>query len=386
MIWKNFELEDVVKVEIGKTPSRSNPKYWDKDKKSSNVWVSIRDMSNNKDIFIDDSKEYISDEGAKLFKEVPRDTLIMSFKLSIGKLAITKKKIRTNEAIASLKIKDPKILKNKFLFYYLSSINWDILAGSDIKLKGKTLNKAKLKKIKISLPPLNIQEKIILKLDKIFSGINQIIKSEESNLSKYNNLKEVFLNNQFEKNSDFTSLGSEVRYDKIQGKGSKLPYLGLENITSETMELLNDVKVPESTSSTFKFDNTHLLYGRLRPYLKKIFLPSFKGQCSTEIFCIKPSENIDRSYLAYWLLSPSVLFKIKEGCTGARMPRANMKELLNFDFPNLGISEQKKISKKIENIFIKIEKLKDITKKKIRHFNSLKAIITMEEFNNTQYE
>ena len=42
---KTETLDTLVFVDIGKTPSRHNPKYWDKDKRSSNVWVSIKDMS-----------------------------------------------------------------------------------------------------------------------------------------------------------------------------------------------------------------------------------------------------------------------------------------------------------------------------------------------------
>ena len=77
-MWKTVKLNEIVNIDIGKTPSRNNPKYWDKNKKDSNVWVSIRDMSALKGLYVDDSREYISSEGAKLFKEVPKNTLIMS--------------------------------------------------------------------------------------------------------------------------------------------------------------------------------------------------------------------------------------------------------------------------------------------------------------------
>ena len=142
-----IKLGDLVNIDIGKTPSRNNPNYWDKEKKTTNIWVSIRDLSNIKSLYIEDSREYISDQGTKLFEEVPKNTLIMSFKLSIGKLAITKKNLRTNEAIASLQIKDKNKLDQKYLYYFLLGTDWDHLSGDDIKIKGKTLNKKKLKEI-----------------------------------------------------------------------------------------------------------------------------------------------------------------------------------------------------------------------------------------------
>ena len=174
-MWKTVKLNAIVNIVIGKTPSRNNPKYWDKNKKDSNVWVSIRDMSALRGLYVDDSREYISNEGAKLFKEVPKNTLIMSFKLSIGKLAITKINLRTNEAIAAFKIKDTTLVSNEYLYYFLSSMNWDVIAGHDIKVKGKTLNKAKLKEILIILPSLAEQQGIVAKLDKAFAEIDKYI-------------------------------------------------------------------------------------------------------------------------------------------------------------------------------------------------------------------
>ena len=182
-MWRTVKLEEIVNIDIGKTPSRNNPKYWDKEKKNYNVWVSIRDMSALGGLYIDDSREYISNEGAKLFKEVPKNTLIMSFKLSIGKLAITKINLRTNEAIAAFKIKDSTLICNEYLYYYLSSINWDIIAGQDIKVKGKTLNKAKLKQILIVLPSLTEQQRIVAELDVAFTEIDKIVDIEFKKIS-----------------------------------------------------------------------------------------------------------------------------------------------------------------------------------------------------------
>ena len=120
-MWKTMKLDDIASLSLGKTPSRSNPKFWDKEKNGKNIWLSIADLSTSNQLYIEDSKEYVSDEGAKLFKEVPAETLIMSFKLSIGKLAITKCALRTNEAIIAMPIKDEKLISKKYLYYFLSS-------------------------------------------------------------------------------------------------------------------------------------------------------------------------------------------------------------------------------------------------------------------------
>lgn len=171
-MWKTVKLDEIVNLSMGKTPSRGNAKFWDKEKITKNIWLSIADLSASVGLYVEDSKEYVSDEGAKLFKTVPSQTLVMSFKLSIGKLAITKCELRTNEAIAALPIKDEKLITKEYLYYFLTSIDWDTLAGNDVKVKGKTLNKAKLKEIPIAYPPLAEQQRIVAKLDAAFAEID----------------------------------------------------------------------------------------------------------------------------------------------------------------------------------------------------------------------
>lgn len=248
-----IKLGDLVNIDIGKTPSRNNPNYWDKEKKTTNIWVSIRDLSNIKNLYIEDSKEYISDQGAKLFEEVPKNTLIMSFKLSIGKLAITKKNLRTNEAIASLQIKDKNKLDQKYLYYFLLGTDWDYLSGDDIKIKGKTLNKKKLKEILINVPNLNTQHQIVRNLDKTLKQIEVL---ENLNLQKRNKSLILFSNLITElyfkdKNTLDVRLKdfADIKGGKRIPKGRKLlktktnyPYLRVKDFTEEGTINLASVK------------------------------------------------------------------------------------------------------------------------------------------------
>ena len=192
-VWKTLKLDDIASLTLGKTPSRGNQKFWDKEKNSKNIWLSIADLSASNQLYIEDSKEYLSDEGAKLFKEVPAETLIMSFKLSIGKLAITKCALRTNEAIIAMPIKDEKLILKEYLYYFLSSMNWDAVAGNDIKVKGKTLNKAKLKEFPILVPPLPEQERIVAKLDAAYSQFKNAKESIAKSKANYLALKTAIL-------------------------------------------------------------------------------------------------------------------------------------------------------------------------------------------------
>lgn len=151
----------------------------------------------------------------------------------------------------------------------------------------------------------------------------------------------------------------------------KLPYVGMEDIESGTGRFLGDLLPKSVASSTFKFSDKHVLYGRLRPYLNKVLVPNFEGHCSSEIFPLKPVHNLDRSFLAYWLRSERVVSAINRTCTGARMPRANVKELLEFDIDIPSFDEQKRIVAILDEAFADIDKARALTERNLENAREL---------------
>ena len=169
--WEVVRLGDVAEFNLGRTPKRVNESYWDDGKYP---WVSIADMSDFGYIY--DTKEKVSQKAyEEVFKErlVPKETLLMSFKLTIGRTSILKTDAFHNEAIISIRPNNNQVLK-EFLFYFLPTI--DFSNYYDNVVKGKTLNSAKIKKLLISLPPLSTQQKIA----SILSAIDEKIEAEEN--------------------------------------------------------------------------------------------------------------------------------------------------------------------------------------------------------------
>ena len=146
-------------------------------------------------------------------------------------------------------------------------------------------------------------------------------------------------------------LGDVCQLDKSQGIYKNLPYVGMENIESNSARFIGSIEPQSVKSSTFKFTPEHILYGRLRPYLNKVLAPEFEGHCSTEIFPIKTSEYLDRNFLLYWFLMESTVKLINATCTGARMPRANMNVVFEFEFPTPPLAEQKRIVAILDEAF-----------------------------------
>lgn len=152
-------LKDICTIQIGKTPSRHENDYW---RDGTHAWLSIADMNQGR--YLNNTKECITDLGVKAsnIKLIPKNTLVLSYKLSIGKVGITQKPMYTNEAIASLTELDSQVDIN-YLYWALQHI--DLLENADRAAMGKTLNKAKLSEVKIPLPPLAEQRRIASILD-----------------------------------------------------------------------------------------------------------------------------------------------------------------------------------------------------------------------------
>jgi type I restriction enzyme S subunit len=188
--WEWKKLGDLSEINIGKTPPRKIKEYFT----GNNTWLSIRDLKSD---YIDSSNEYITNEAVKKcnMKIVKKGTLLMSFKLTLGKTAFTKKDLYTNEAIASLPIKNKDILNKYFLKYCLNFI--DLELEVDNAVKGKTLNKQKIKNLNIPLPPLEEQKGIVKYLDQISSKMDNIKQVQLTKMEELKALKASILDSAF---------------------------------------------------------------------------------------------------------------------------------------------------------------------------------------------
>jgi type I restriction enzyme S subunit len=166
-------------------------------------------------------------------------------------------------------------------------------------------------------------------------------------------------------------LGEVCSFDKDQGIHKGLPYVGLEHIESDTARFIGSPEPLLVKSATFRFSEDHVLYGRLRPYLNKVLAPDFEGHCSTEIFPLKPSRELSREYLLYLLLADETCERINATCTGARMPRAQMNEVMGFEFPLPPLPEQHRIVAILDEAFDGIATAKANAEKNLQNARAL---------------
>ena len=187
--WKKVKLGDVFNLQMGKTPLRENKLYWNKGKYN---WISISDM-NFSEKYLFSTKEKISDIAIKEsgIKLIPKNTVIMSFKLSIGKVKIVNEDIYSNEAIMAFIPKENFFIDKNFLYYCLKSLKWN--EGINKAVKGLTLNKNLIAQKEIFLPDLTIQKKISNNLD----SINNLLELRKNQLNYLKELNKSLFRFQF---------------------------------------------------------------------------------------------------------------------------------------------------------------------------------------------
>ena len=152
-----YKLKEIFDLQMGKTPSRNNTEYWNTN---DYKWISIADLTKTGK-YISETKEYLSESaiGDSGIKVIPANTVVMSFKLSIGKTAITAEDMYSNEAIMAFHDRHVVEILPEYIYYMFRYKNWD--ERSNKAVMGKTLNKATLSEVEIEICSIMEQRKIV---------------------------------------------------------------------------------------------------------------------------------------------------------------------------------------------------------------------------------
>lgn len=179
--WKFNQADNLFEVGIGKTPPRKETE-WFSDNANDMEWISIKDMG-NQGMFITESGEYLKAEAVDKFniKKIPKNTVILSFKLTVGRVSITTKETTTNEAIAHFKIPSPSKLSSEFLYCYLKNFDFNNL-GSTSSI-ATAVNSKMIKEMEILEPSDLVVKHFNEYIEGIFNKLRENI-IQNNNLAK----------------------------------------------------------------------------------------------------------------------------------------------------------------------------------------------------------
>jgi type I restriction enzyme S subunit len=200
--WTETTLGDIAELAIGRTPSRSESRYWTED--LTNPFCTIADMDGK---WITPLREGVTDAAIQEGKArlVAAGSLLMSFKLTLGRVGFAGVDLYPNEAIVAIEV-EPSRGSSEYLYLVLGF--QDLSHGSGRAIKGVTLNSKSLAAIPLALPPLDEQKRIV----EIVSSMDDVIQSTEQAVVDAKNLRSSLL-------SDLLSGEHEIpaSYDVFMG-------------------------------------------------------------------------------------------------------------------------------------------------------------------------
>ncbi|WP_417904112.1 restriction endonuclease subunit S [Campylobacter sp. LH-2024] len=392
--WEIKRLDDITEIQIGKTPSRNNIDFF----QGENIWLSIRDLKSK---FVSFSSEKISNEAILKtnMKIVPKGTLLMSFKLTLGKTAFAGCDLYTNEAIAAIFIKDKNI--NKYFLDYALKFT-DLEKYVDNAVKGKTLNKQKLRQIEVSMPPLKEQERIVGILDESFAKIDESIKILEQDLLNLDELMQSALQKAFNPLKDDTkgnyqlpqgwewkSLGEigEIITGTTPSKNNPNFY-GNEYPLFKPSDLNGDmiIKFASDNLSKLGFDNARnlpkntILIVCIGASIGKIGLSGVNGSCNQQINAVISNSTFISKYLFFVCLSNYFQEILKKNASQTTLPIINKTEFSKLQIPLPPLKEQEQIASYLDELSLNIKALKENYKIQIKDYEELKKSLLKKAF------
>ena len=347
---------------MGKTPTRSDLSYW---QNGSYDWISISDLNTDRK-YISDTKERITTKAVREsgIKKIPANTVIMSFKLSIGKTAITSHDMFSNEAIMAFIDRKVIRINPDYIYYLLHALDWNKRANKAVK--GRTVNKKIISQTQVNIPDYQTQLRIV----KIMDSTRKRVKIQKDILSKLDTLikarfvemfgdpvknEKKFLTKQLSQigkckngiNFHKSEIGNTVNCltvknfenNQVINDTTKLAKIKLSNLPSNDYFLNNgDIVFVRSNGNKSLVGRSVLIFPNNNPTL-------FSG------FCIrfrKDSKRLESVYLLWLLKNESIRMKMRG--RGVNIQNLNQQIINNLSIPVPPIELQKEFASFVQQV------------------------------------
>ena len=265
----------------------------------------------------------------------------------------------------NIKILNPTFLK----FHTQTKYYWNWVISNSMRSGQPGLNSNDYKSFQIPLPPLHEQKAIA----EVLSDTDNLIQALEKRIAKKRLIKQGAMQKLLTPKEDWEvkKLGEICSPSKkrINPITSQLNYkcVELEHISQETGRLTGYTYSKDLKSQKSLFLKNDVLFGKLRPYLKKFLFAEFDGVCTTEIWVLKKTINVESKWL-YYLVQSNKIIEVANQSTGTKMPRAEWKVVGDVDVPLPPLPEQKAIADILSDMDSEIETLE----KKLVKYKQLK--------------
>ena len=250
---------------------------------------------------------------------------------------------------------------------------------------------ATLAEFKVAMPPLIEQQRIVALLDEAFDGIATAKANAEKNLQNARALFESHLQSVFtergegwvEKRLGNVCAITSTLVDPRKEEFIDLTHVGAANIESQTGAFIELKTAREEglISGKFLFEDSMVLYSKIRPYLMKVARPAFSGLCSADMYPLTPLPNeITRDYLFYLLLSKPFTEYAILGSARAGMPKVNREYLFEFRTCLPSVQKQIELSAQLDALHEETQRLESLYQRKLAALDELKQSLLHQAF------
>jgi len=324
--------------------------------------------------------------------KIRKDDILFCLRGSLGKFASVGDLSEGAIASSLVIIRPSDAILQEFVLAYLQS---DLCAEMIREFRNgaaqPNLGAASLKKFVIPVPPLPEQKRIVGILDEAFEGVATAKANAVKNLQNARALFESHLESVFSHRADgwVEKRLSEVcaitstLVDPREKEFLDLVHVGAANIKSDNGALveLKTAREEGLISGKFLFEDSMVLYSKIRPYLRKVARPDFTGLCSADIYPLSPLPNqITRDYLFHLLLSKHFTQYAIRGSARAGMPKVNREHLFEFTLWLPSITKQDQLSQELDALSVESQRLESIYHKKLAALEELKKSLLHEAF------
>ena len=301
--WIAVTLESLAEVERGKfsVRPRNDPRYFGGEM----PFIQTGDVTGS-DVYLKGYTQTLNDDGIRVSKVFPADTILITIAANIGDTTITQYSVACPDSVVAIQPKQDKV--NTIFLKNVIDLQKDNLDSQATQNAQKNINLQVLKPLKLIVPSKEEQNKIASFLSAVDEKISQLTQKLEL-LSQYKQgmMQKLFsqqIRFRADDGSEFGEWASE-KISKVFTNKSKsfnpllnesLPCIELEHLSQNTGQILGTVNSSDQQSTKNLFEPNSVLYGKLRPYLRKFAKPQFKGVCSSEIWVLT-GLKISNDYL-----------------------------------------------------------------------------------------
>jgi len=341
-------LGEVVEIHNGFTPDTDNSEFWEN---GTIPWVTLEDLKSK---YVAASTRQITDKALGKRSLLPKNTVLWSSRATIGRVAITSDTVITNQGFKNLVVKDENKLLPEYLYYLLQQMEGDLKSLVPQGSKYKEINTETLEQFNIPVPSLDVQKTLIDKCSKRDDIVRRI---DEKVAHGTQEIRRTLRG--LSSTAKLSDLCNIQRLPITPQSGVPYKYIGLEHIERDSGLLIDwGGAVDGSTiaSAKHQFKAGCLLYGKLRPYLNKVWVAEFDGICSTDILVLKPNQQVSAYTLAELLRDPLFVDDVKRRTSGTQLPRVNPSDLLQLDVKDIrGQNELDKVVMQKQSKALRLE-------------------------------